>query len=245
LARWAGALAALSALTLAAGLLLAGSPLARLDAALFARSTASGPGRSCSGASSTPTRSIYAALIGLTTLLAALIDRRRALAVAGFMALAWLVAVGLQQALQPRLGPAPPRGGARRRRGRPQRQQLGPPGLLPSGHAVATAALVVAAARALPAARLPLYLYLASVAGTRVLFGAHFPWDVVVGLAFGYAAARAVEALLQRAGLLELPLGPPRYAPGARARAAARTARAASQPTGTPSPAPTAMSSQK
>ena len=161
------------------------------------------------------------------------------------MALAWIVAVGLQQAMH-------------RVWDRPRPEEVLAAGEVvlngnswahlasfPSGHAVATAALVVAAARALPAARVPLYLYLATVAATRVLFGAHFPWDVVVGLAFGYAVARAVEALLQRAGLLELPLRPPRYALGARRRAAARTAHAASHPTATPSPAPTAMSSQK
>jgi membrane-associated phospholipid phosphatase len=89
----------------------------------------------------------------------------------------------------------------------------------PSGHLIVTAAMAAAAATAAPILRLPLLAYTAAVAFTRVLFGAHFPLDVIVGAGFGYelglftasliANARLLPApgLARRAGPLEQPAG--------------------------------------
>ena len=62
---------------------------------------------------------------------------------------------------------------------------------------------MTATARLFPALRLPLFLYLAIIALTRVLYGAHFPLDVIAGAVIGYGSARAVEAFLVKTRLLE------------------------------------------
>ena len=56
----------------------------------------------------------------------------------------------------------------------------------PSGHLIVTSAMATAAASAVPALRRPLFAYVVAVALTRVLFGAHFPLDVLVGAVVGY-----------------------------------------------------------
>jgi membrane-associated phospholipid phosphatase/MFS family permease len=68
----------------------------------------------------------------------------------------------------------------------------------PSGHMAVTAALAVAAALAFPRARHVLWLYVAAVGFTRVMFGAHFPFDVVAGTALGAVSAYAAAALVAR-----------------------------------------------
>ncbi len=92
----------------------------------------------------------------------------------------------------------------------------------PSGHLIVTAAMAAAAAGAVPALRRPLVAYVALVALTRVLFGAHFPIDVVVGGIVGYELGTFTTRLLASARLL--PATPQR------ARAAAGAAAAAADP---------------
>ena len=75
----------------------------------------------------------------------------------------------------------------------------------PSGHMAITAALAGATALVFPRLRTFLWAYVAAVAFTRVLFGAHFPLDIVAGTALGYVSARAVHALFVEAGLLQHP----------------------------------------
>jgi membrane-associated phospholipid phosphatase len=75
----------------------------------------------------------------------------------------------------------------------------------PSGHLIVTAAMATAAASAAPVLRGPLIAYVGLVAFTRVLFGAHFPVDVVVGGAFGYELGLFTAALLANARLLPAP----------------------------------------
>ncbi len=70
----------------------------------------------------------------------------------------------------------------------------------PSGHMAITAALAVAAALAFPRLRKPLLGYIAAVAFTRVLFGAHFPLDVIAGTALGTASALLVAVAFERVG---------------------------------------------
>jgi membrane-associated phospholipid phosphatase len=75
----------------------------------------------------------------------------------------------------------------------------------PSGHLVVTAAMVVAAIVAVPALRHVLLPYLAVIAVTRILFGAHFPSDVVVGLFVGTAAGLFVAGAAEAVGAIRRP----------------------------------------
>jgi membrane-associated phospholipid phosphatase len=72
----------------------------------------------------------------------------------------------------------------------------------PSGHMVVTSAIVAVAIAVAPALRTPLWLYVGVVGLTRVLFGAHFALDVIVGVAFGYVVGQFAIALAQTVGLL-------------------------------------------
>jgi membrane-associated phospholipid phosphatase/MFS family permease len=72
----------------------------------------------------------------------------------------------------------------------------------PSGHLIVTAAMAAAAATAAPVLRWPLLAYTAAVAFTRVLFGAHFPLDVIVGAGFGYELGLFTASLIANARLL-------------------------------------------
>jgi membrane-associated phospholipid phosphatase len=72
----------------------------------------------------------------------------------------------------------------------------------PSGHLMVTAAMAAAAASAVPLLRRPLLLYVGVIALTRILFGAHFPLDVVVGAALGYELGLFTSSLLAGARLL-------------------------------------------
>jgi membrane-associated phospholipid phosphatase len=66
--------------------------------------------------------------------------------------------------------------------------------------------MAAAAAAAVLALRVPLLAYVAAVAFTRVLFGAHFPLDVLVGAAVGYELGVFTASLLANARLLPTPL---------------------------------------
>jgi membrane-associated phospholipid phosphatase/predicted MFS family arabinose efflux permease len=72
----------------------------------------------------------------------------------------------------------------------------------PSGHMMVTAALAAVAATVAPVLRRPLIAYVAAVALTRVLFGAHFPLDVLVGTVLGYEIGLFATALIANARLL-------------------------------------------
>ncbi len=72
----------------------------------------------------------------------------------------------------------------------------------PSGHLIVTSAMAAAAAGALPLLRKPLLAYVALVALTRVLFGAHFPIDVMVGAVLGYELGLFSARLMTSARML-------------------------------------------
>ena len=61
---------------------------------------------------------------------------------------------------------------------------------------------MAAAATALPVLRRPLIAYVALVALTRVMFGAHFPLDVLVGTALGYEFGTFSARLMASARML-------------------------------------------
>ena len=75
----------------------------------------------------------------------------------------------------------------------------------PSGHLIVTAAMAAAAASAVPALRRPLLGYVALVALTRVMFGAHFPLDVLVGGLVGYELGVFAAHLMASGRLLPAP----------------------------------------
>jgi dolichol-phosphate mannosyltransferase len=75
----------------------------------------------------------------------------------------------------------------------------------PSGHLIVTAAMAAAAASAVPALRRPLLAYVVVVALTRVLFGAHFPLDVLVGAVVGYELGVFAARLMASGRLLPAP----------------------------------------
>ena len=68
----------------------------------------------------------------------------------------------------------------------------------PSGHMAVTAALAGSMALAFPRLRGVLLAYLAAVALTRVVFGAHFPIDVLAGTMLGIGSALLVAELSDR-----------------------------------------------
>jgi membrane-associated phospholipid phosphatase len=75
----------------------------------------------------------------------------------------------------------------------------------PSGHLIVTSAMAAAAASALPLLRRPLLVYVGLVALTRVLFGAHFPIDVMVGAVLGYELGVFAARLMASARMLPEP----------------------------------------
>ncbi|MGH2846469.1 MAG: phosphatase PAP2 family protein, partial [Thermoleophilaceae bacterium] len=88
----------------------------------------------------------------------------------------------------------------------------------PSGHAIVTVAMATAAAAAVPALRRLLLAYVVVLGITRVLFGAHFPLDVLVGAALGYELGLFAARLMASARLLPQPVPAPARSAIERAR---------------------------
>jgi membrane-associated phospholipid phosphatase len=80
----------------------------------------------------------------------------------------------------------------------------------PSGHLIVTVAMATAAAAAVPALRRPLFVYVLLVGFTRILFGAHFPLDVLVGAVLGYEFGLFSARLMAGARLLPAAIAPAR-----------------------------------
>lgn len=75
-------------------------------------------------------------------------------------------------------------------------------GSFPSGHMVVTGALAAVAAAALPGLRAALIAYVGLVGVTRVMFGAHFPIDVLVGTVVGWQTGLFCAGLVAGSGWL-------------------------------------------
>ncbi len=95
----------------------------------------------------------------------------------------------------------------------------------PSGHLIVTTAMASAAAVAVPALRKPLIAYTVLVGLTRVLFGAHFPLDVLAGAVLGYEIGLFAARLMASARLLPLAMSELSPAPLRLRPAAARSPR--------------------
>lgn len=71
----------------------------------------------------------------------------------------------------------------------------------PSGHIAVTVAMVAATGWLFPRLGWGLWAYAAVLSASRIVFGAHFPTDVVVGAAVGYVAFLLTRRLLVESGL--------------------------------------------
>jgi membrane-associated phospholipid phosphatase/predicted MFS family arabinose efflux permease len=192
-ARWLGAIAGVYAVTFAIAGLLEHTALQRFDEWLFQQINQFGPGHQLLWDVLDPHMRNYLILLALSVVAGALTAARRiprvTLIVAGSAAFSYAFLNGVNRVYD---------------RARPE-EVLDPSQItagshwadlpsFPSGHMAVTAALATAIALAFPRLRHALWAYVAAVAVTRVLFGAHFPIDVLMGTFVGYASARLVAA---------------------------------------------------
>jgi undecaprenyl-diphosphatase len=195
--RWTTSLAALYAVVLGTGALVAGTGLEAVDHTLFRWINALGPGPGLLfEVLEEPLRNY--ALLAVAIFAAALVTRtprlRRLFAVE-------VVSVGLALALLNALYAAYDRP-------RPsevfERAEIALAGghnwaaieSFPSGHMAIVTALAASAWFAIPQLRGFLLAYIAVNAVTRIAFGAHFPVDVLAGIALGYGSALAARSLV-------------------------------------------------
>jgi membrane-associated phospholipid phosphatase len=205
--RWTTSLAALYAVVLGTGVLVAGTGLQELDKTAFRWINALGPGPEVLfEVLEEPARNY--ALLATLILAAALVTRasklRRLFALE-------LVSVGLALALLQALY-------AVFDRPRPSEVFDGAEIALayghnwasiesfPSGHMAVVTALAASAWFAIPQLRGILVAYVAVNAVTRVAFGAHFPVDVVAGIALGYGSALAGRSLFVQTAAMRQPI---------------------------------------
>jgi undecaprenyl-diphosphatase len=180
------------------GLLVAQTEAHRLDEAAFRAINGLGPGPDILWRILDPHTRNYIVLIGLALVAAALTRPARIPAVFARVLGSALVAWGILEAVyavydRPR--PEEALGAAAAHNGHSWAHLNS----FPSGHMAITAALAVATLLAFPRLRAPLWGYVAAVAFTRVLFGAHFPFDALAGTALGTASALLVALALDRA----------------------------------------------
>jgi membrane-associated phospholipid phosphatase/MFS family permease len=191
--RWLASFAGVYAVTFALAGLLEHTALQRFDEWLFQQINQFGPGHQLLWDILDPHMRNYLILIGVAIVGGALTSPKRipriVLLVAGSAAFSYAFLNGVNRVYD---------------RARPE-EALDPSQIIagahwsdlpsyPSGHMAVTAALATAIALAFPRLRYALWAYVAAVAVTRVLFGAHFPIDVLMGIFVGYASARLVAA---------------------------------------------------
>ena len=183
-------IAALLAFVPVAGLLVAQTSVHLADEALFERVNGLGPGPDWLWFLLDPHTRNYLVLIAFAVAVAALTNARRVPGVFGRVLGSAVLSWGLLEAVY-----------AVYDRPRPEEvvgsidvngHSWGHLNSFPSGHMAITAALAVATALAFPRLRALLWTYVAAVAFTRVMFGAHFPLDVLAGTALGTASALLV-----------------------------------------------------
>lgn len=96
----------------------------------------------------------------------------------------------------------------------------------PSGHVAVTVALVVATTLLFPKLRVVLWSYAALLSVSRIVFGAHFPTDILVGAAIGMGSAVLMSWMLAKHGVRlsmeRWPWTERHFWPGSQTRARAR-----------------------
>ena len=180
------------------GLLVAHTGLQRLDEELFRAINGLGPGPEVLWTALDPHTRNYVLLIVLAVGAAALTRSRRVLEVFGRVMASAIVAWGLLEAIYSVYDRPRPEEGIEAGEISLHGHSWAHLNSFPSGHMAITAALAIAAALAFPRLRTALWIYVAAVAFTRVLFGAHFPMDVLAGTALGTASAVFVAVAFER-----------------------------------------------
>jgi membrane-associated phospholipid phosphatase/predicted MFS family arabinose efflux permease len=192
----------------ALGLLVAYTELHHVDKVLFRPINDVGPGHDLIWRALDPHLRNYLLLLGLAVA-AALLTRRGTLGVLGRVAGGGLLAWGLLDVVHFVYD-------------RPRPEEVFAPGEIslnghhwaqlnsfPSGHMAITAGLGVGIALAFPKLRTVMWAYVALVAFTRVMFGAHFPLDVVAGTAMGAGSALLAAAYFDRRAVRRARTGKP------------------------------------
>jgi membrane-associated phospholipid phosphatase/predicted MFS family arabinose efflux permease len=182
----------------ALGLLIAHTGLQRLDEELFRAINGLGPGPELLWTVLDPHTRNYILLIALAVAAAAIGRSRRVLEVFARVMTSALLAWGLLEAIYSIYDRARPEEAVAAGEISLNGHSWAHLNSFPSGHMAITAALAIATALAFPRLRTALWIYVAAVAFTRVLFGAHFPLDVLAGTALGVASALVVSIAFER-----------------------------------------------
>jgi membrane-associated phospholipid phosphatase/predicted MFS family arabinose efflux permease len=182
----------------ALGLLIAHTGLQRLDEELFRALNGLGPGPELLWTVLDPHTRNYILLIALAVAAAALGRSRRVLDVFARVMTSALLAWGLLEAIYSVYDRARPEEAVAAGEISLNGHSWAHLNSFPSGHMAITAALAIATALAFPRLRTALWAYVVAVAFTRVLFGAHFPLDVLAGTALGVASALVVSIAFER-----------------------------------------------
>jgi membrane-associated phospholipid phosphatase/predicted MFS family arabinose efflux permease len=182
----------------ALGLLVAHTGLQRLDEELFRAINGLGPGPELLWTVLDPHTRNYVLLIALAVVAAALGRSRRVLDVFARVMTSALLAWGLLEAIYSVYDRARPEETVAAGQISLNGHSWAHINSFPSGHMAITAALAIATALAFPRLRTALWAYVVAVAFTRVLFGAHFPLDVLAGTALGVASALVVSIAFDR-----------------------------------------------
>jgi len=180
------------------GVLVARTGLHRLDAAAFRAIHALGPGPEWLWTLLDPHTRNYVVLI-LAGIAAAAVTRvSRVPLVFARVLVSALVAFGLLEAIYAAYDRPRPEEVPAAEFSSPVGHTWAHLNSFPSGHMAITAALAVATALLFPRLKWMLWAYVAAVAFTRVMFGAHFPLDVLAGTALGVGSALLVAYAWER-----------------------------------------------
>jgi membrane-associated phospholipid phosphatase/predicted MFS family arabinose efflux permease len=179
------------------GVLVAHTELHHVDKVFFLPINDLGPGHELIWRALDPHLRNYLLLIGFA-LAAALVTRRRTLNVLGRVGGGALLAWGLLDVVHFVYDRPRPEETLAADEVSLNGHHWGHLNSFPSGHMALTAALGVGIALAFPRLRALMWSYVAVVAFTRVMFGAHFPLDVVAGTAMGAGSALLAAAYFDR-----------------------------------------------
>ncbi len=195
--RGAGIVAAVFVGVMALGLIVDATFLQSLDEWGFRRINSLGPGGDAIWDAFNPHTRNYEITVLIALSVAALTRPRLIVPVFLLLAVAFLLSAGLLEAAQAIWD-------------RPRPEEAMDPATLnlhgvwasfesyPSGHMIITTALAAGTALAFPRLRPLAWAYIAIIGVTRIVFGAHFPLDVLMGILFGYVTARVGFALVAR-----------------------------------------------
>ncbi len=204
--RWAASIVAVSAALSVLVLLLVTTGLQQVDESVFRAINSLGAGPKLVADVLDPHSRNYAVLVTFAVAVAAFTRPREIPVVLGMFALAALIANAELYGFQLMWD-------------RPRPEEVLDPATIvlnsswaalesfPSGHLIITTTLAGVTALTFPRLRWLMWSYVFAIGLSRMLFGAHFPLDVVGGIILGYVAARAAFALAVRTGLLARPRG--------------------------------------